>query len=489
MIKLNRLHSLILLAAILCVPAARGQQSGADKNPGSDKNDLREQPVAPSAAVMSSGGAGVSALDLPQAPSAEVQVAADDQPISGVKELTVGSNVGARNFLLPSISVVSQLGLSSSGSGLDHPTMSNYLLGSLDLNHVSDRSEVELHYSGGEMFSNYLNSAVQDLQFSYDYKWRRWSLLVGDEGNYLSESPFGFGGVGGLAFLDGIAQSGLGGPFFNSILTPNQTIPTIIVPRVSNTAVSQIEYTVSPRSTWTASGSFGTLNFLGAGFINSNQGQFQTGYNYSLSPESSVALIYRFDIFQYSQFPQRIQDHVAQLGYGRYVTGRLSFQVAAGPSFETMDGLVTSSVNRVSWAVDSSLNYQMDRTAFLLIYDHLVTGGSGVFVGAQTNQVEATVQRRLSPKWQASVSLGYATNRNLIPILTNLSGELPLNSWYAVARFNHQVRPGSSFFLSYGVRRQAVAVVGCVTLGCATNSIGHEFSAGFNFGLRPFIFR
>src|SRR6202030_3866427 len=146
--------------------------------------------------------------------------------------------------------------------------------------------------SGGEMFSNYLNSAVQDLQFSYDYKWQRWSLLVGDEGNYLSESPFGFGGVGGLAFLGGIAESGLGGPFFNSILTPNQTIPTIIVPRVSNTAVSQIEYTVSPRSTWTASGSFGTLNFLGVGFIDSNQGQFQSGYNYLLNPESSVTVIY-----------------------------------------------------------------------------------------------------------------------------------------------------------------------------------------------------
>jgi len=490
MINLIRFHGLILLAAILCVPAARGQQTGADQNPGASQNDLREQPVAPSAAVMSSGTAGVSALDLAQAPTTEVQVAAsDDHPISGVKELTVGSNVGASNFLLPSVSVVSQMGLNSSASGFGSPTMSTYVLGSLDLNHLSDRSDVELHYSGGGMFSSYLNSAVQDLQFSYNYKWRRWSLLVGDEGNYLSESPFGFGGVGGLAFLDPIAQSGLGGPFFNSFLGPNQTIPTIIVPRVSNTAVSQIEYTISPRSMWTASGSFGTLNFLGVGFVNSNEGHFQTGYNYLLSPESSVAVIYRFDIFQFNQFPQRIQDQIVQLGYGRYVTGRLSFQVAAGPSFETMDGLVTGSANRISWAVDGSLIYQMDRTSFLFTYDHFITGGSGVFVGAQTNQVEGTIQRKLSRRWQASISVGYATNRNLMPLLTNLSGEVPLSSWYAVARFTHQVRPGASLFLSYGLRRQAEAAVGCFSPSCAANSIGHEFSAGFNFGLRPIVFR
>jgi hypothetical protein len=230
------------------------------------------------------------------------------------------------------------------------------------------------------------------------------------------------------------------------------------------------------------------LNFLGAGFINSNQGQFQTGYNYFLNPESSVALIYRYDIFQFSQFPQRIQDHVVLLGYGHHVTRRVSFQVAAGPSIEKMDGLVTGTGNRLSWAADASLNYEMDRTTLSVVYDHLVTGGSGVFVGAQTNQVEATVARDLSPRWRASVAVGYATNTNLIPVGADL-GEFPLNSWYVAARFTRQLRPGSSLFLSYGVRRQAAAAIGCVTQNCATSSIGHEFSAGFNFGLKPILFK
>ena len=38
-----------------------------------------------------------------------------------------------------------------------------------------------------------------------------------------------------------------------------------------------------------------------------------------------------------------------------------------------------------------------------------------MLVGAQTGQVQATMQRKLSAKWQGSVSLGYASNGSLVP--------------------------------------------------------------------------
>ena len=232
------------------------------------------------------------------------------------------------------------------------PTTFSYLLGSLDLSHVTDRSQLLVHYTGGGMFSSYVNSAIQDLEFSYNFKWQRWSLLVGDQVSYLSQSPFGFGGVGGLAFLNGNSQLNLG-LFLNPSWTPNQTIPTIIVPRLSNTVVSQIEYKLSPRSSWTASGSFGTLNFLGAGYINSTQAQFQTGYNYLINPAKLGRSDLPLRCLPVHLSRQAIQDHVVQLGYGRYVTGRLSFRVAAGPSVEMLRGVITGYGNRLSWAVDS----------------------------------------------------------------------------------------------------------------------------------------
>jgi hypothetical protein len=480
MAKLIRIHSWVLLGLISGVPGLHGQGTGPTKpEPGA-------QPVAPFAAPLAAGSTSVLALNPGEGQTDELQLTGNDRPLSGVQEPTLGPPVGARNFFVPSFSATSQLGMSSSGPGFGQPTDLTYLLGTLDLNRATNRSELVLHYTGGGLFSSYSSSAIQDLEFSYNYKWQRWSLLLGDQVSFLSQSPFGFGGVGGLEFLSG-SPFGPGG-FLSSLLGPNQTIPTIIVPRLSNTVVSQIEYSLSPRSTWTASAAYGTLNFFGISFINSTDVLFQTGYNYSLSPTSSIAVIYSFEDFRYPQFPQTIAYHVVKLGYSRYVTGRLSFQVSAGPSAELLRGVITGFENNISWALNSSLNYRWDRTTLLLSYDRLVTGGSGVLVGAQTGQLQATIDRKLNARWHVSTSLGYATNGSLIPNSATL-GIPRYNSWYAAARFNHQIRPGTSLFVSYGAGLQAKYSSGCTTPNCATNFVSHQFSAGFTFGLRPVLFR
>jgi hypothetical protein len=467
----------LLVAAVLCVPAARAQGTdGAKPEPG-------VQPVASYQPPLPAGSTSVLALN----PNSDIPVAGDDRPLSGVQEQTLGANLGPRNVLTPSFTVVSQLATGSSASGFSEPALFNYLLATLDLNHASDRSELLLHYTGGGMLSSYLNSAIQEVEFTYSYKWQRWTLLVGDDASYLSASPFGFGGVGGLDLLTGDSPFGPGGPL-SSILGPNQTIPTIIVPRLSNTAVSQIEYKVSPRSSWTASGSYGMLDFLGVDYINSTETLFQTGYNYSLNPRSSIAVIYRFDDFRFTQFSQSIENHVMQLAYERNVTGRLNWHVAAGPSLVMLRGVLTGYGNNVSWAVDGSLSYKMDRATLQLSYDHLVTGGSGVLFGAQTGQVQATIERPLSPRWQGSASVGYATNGSLVPAAVSLVKE-NYNSWYATIRLNHQFRPGTALFVSYQAQLEALSPGGCTTPTCGGSSIAHEFSVGFNFGLRPISLR
>jgi hypothetical protein len=399
----------------------------------------------------------------------------------------VGTNLGASNMLVLNFTGMSQLATGSSGSGFTKPTAFNYLLATLDLNRASDRSELLVHYTGGTMLSSYLNSAVQEVEFTYSYKWQRWKLLVGDDASYLSESPFGFGGAGSLDLLTGDSPFGPGGPL-SSMLGPNQTIPTIIVPRLSNTAVSQVEYSISPRSSWTASGSYGLLNFLGVSYINSAETLFQTGYNYSLNPRSTVAVIYRFDDFRFTKFAQSIENHVLEFGYQRNVTGRLNWHVAAGPSRVMLRGPLTGYGNKVSWAVDGSLSYKMDRTTMRLSYDHIVTGGSGVFVGAETGQAQAAIERVVRTKWLGSASVGYATNASLLPVGVSLVGE-NYHSWYAAVRINHQFRPGTSFFVGYEAQLQATKPGVCATPNCGGSSVAHEFSVGFNFGLRPLSLR
>jgi hypothetical protein len=477
MAKLARIFYWVLLAVIVCVPAIRAQ--GTDES----KPEPAVQPVAPFQPPLPAGSTSILALN----PSSEIPVAGDDRPLSGVQDPTLSPRLGARNVLVPSFTVTSQLATGASGTGLVTPTLFNYLLATLDLNHASDRSELLLHYTGGAMLSSYLNAAVQEVEFTYSYKWQRWTLLVGDDASYLSESPFGFGGVGGLDLLTGNSPFGPGGPL-SSLLGPNQTIPTIIVPRLSNTAVSQIEYKINPRSSWTASGSYATLDFLGVDYINSAETLFQTGYNYSLNPRSSMAVIYRFDDFRFTQFSQSIENQVVQLAYQRNVTGRLNWHVAAGPSLVMLRGPLTGYGNNVSWAVDASLSYKMDRSSLQLSYDHLVTAGSGVLVGAQTGQIQATLIRTLSPRWQGTASVGYATNASLVPAGTILANE-NYNSWYAVVQLNHQFRPGTSFFVSYEAQLQALNPAVCGSPRCGTSSVANEFSVGFNFGMRPISLR
>jgi hypothetical protein len=466
-----------LLASVLCVPAVRAQGTDAAKpEPG-------VQPAAPYQPPLPAGSTSILALN----PNSDIPVDGADRPLSGVQGQSLGLNSGPSNVLVPSFIVVSQAAVGSSASGFSEPTAFNYLLGMLDLNHATDRSELLLHYMGGGVLSPYLNSAIQEVEFTYTYKWQRWTLLIGDDASYLSESPFGFGGLGGLDLLAGDSPFGPGGPL-SSLLGPNQTIPTIFVPRLSNTAVSQIEYNVSPRSSWTASGSYAMLNFLGVDYINSAEALFQTGYNYSLNPRSSIAVIYRFDDFRFTKFSQSIENHVLQFGYERNLTGKLNWHVTAGPSVLMLRGPLTGYGNNVSWAADAGLSYKMDRSTVLLSYDHLVTGGSGVLFGAQTGQAQATIERPLSPRWQGSVSLGYATNKSLLPAGSSLVKE-NYNSWYAAVRLNHQFRPGTAFFVSYQAQLEAVSPGACTTPTCGTSSIAHEFSVGFNFGLRPISLR
>jgi len=468
-----------LLAAILGVPSVQAQGTDADKN------DKREQPVAPYTPPLPAGKTSVLAMNLPQGAAEETELAGNNRSLSGVQEPTLGPILGARNFLVPSINVMSQLATSSPGAGFDRPTAFSYVLGTLDLNRMSEHSEVLLHYTGGAMLSSNLNSAIQNLEFSYNLKGQRWSLLVGDQASYLSESSFGFGGVGGLAFLNGSFQLG---PILNGSLAPNQTIPTILAPRVSNAAVAQIEYALSQRSSWTASGSYGLLNFLGAGYINSTESAFQTGYNYSLSQQSSLAVIYRFDGFRFTYLPENIKGHVIQLGYARYVTGRLSFHLAAGPNLEQFRGQVIGTSNSVSWAMNSALNYKLERTNLQLSFSRQMTGGSGVLLGAQTSELEATTERKLTARWQGSASIGYASNQGLVQTAVSL-GKQHYNSWYVAVRFNHQLRPGTSFYLGYGARVQATNAAACGIPNCGTSGVSHEFSAGFNLGLRPILLR
>ena len=98
-----------------------------------------------------------------------------------------------------------------------------------------------------------------------------------------------------------------------------------------NAILGQAEYSFSRRSAFTFSGSYGLLHFTVPGYISTSLFNVQAGYDYLLDPFNSVAILGSYGKIDYTGTGSSTTDYVGALAYGRKITGRLAFQVAAGP--------------------------------------------------------------------------------------------------------------------------------------------------------------
>src|SRR5260370_16314126 len=90
-----------------------------------------------------------------------------------------------------------------------------------------------------------------------------------------------------------------------------------------------------PRGSITMSGSYGLLDFVQSGNVNSDLTSGTIGYNYTLTHKDSFGAFYRFSAYHYSGQPQANGDHAFNFAYSRKVTGTLALQLYAGPDFTT----------------------------------------------------------------------------------------------------------------------------------------------------------
>lgn len=418
------------------------------------------------------------------------KVEPDSRPLAGAQSLTLGSISPSRNFLLPSFSVATQVGTNQyntnqAGNRLESLT---YLTGRLLLNRTSGATELALNYlAGGNLSKNGSqgNSLIQGLNVSDMIRKGRWSFMLGDDFSYLSESSFGFGGLGGLDFLgigNGLGSSG-SNPSFRPDLVPTQSILTSRAPRLSNTAIFQTNYMLNRRSSLTFVGSYGVLRFVDAGFFNSRSPILQAGYNRALGRRDSISIFYRFSSFKFSRIAQSFEDQSIQLTYARRIAGRISFQVGGGPEISTFRTPLTSSGTRINSTVASSLSYQYQRNTIGFNFNRGLTGGSGVLPGAETDVFQGFWNRRLNQDWDTALVSGFSRNRSLPQTL--LAAYVAPNTWFITSNVNRTFgRSGDLFFL-YTARRQSSLPSSFTNVVSGFGSLIHTFSVGYTWGLRP----
>lgn len=452
-----------LILIVLCVPAVRGQESfDAPKPAMAGDNTASLQSGAPT--------------DIP-----------DTRPLAGVQNLSLGSQSTSHSFLLPSFGVTSAAQFNGSGSvGDSSPTSTTYISGRLALNKISDRSELLLDYIAGGGFSSHSNegnSVIQNLDFSETIRAGRWSQTFGEQFSFLSASSFNFGGLGGLSNLGvGLGTVGIT-PGFRQDLIPNQSILTNGAERISNTAMVQTTYALGYRSSLSFFGTYGTLNFLDNGFQNNSSISAGAGYNYLLSPLNSMSVSYGFGRFMFANLPFEVDTHSLQLSFARRITGRLSFQIGAGPDIQLYQTPLAGPPTHLAWTLNSGLNYRLRDWETGFGYTHSLTGGSGVLAGAETDMFLGHVDRTIG-RWHTGLAAGYSKNHPLEQTSTSV---VTLQGWFGGVQISRQVASFGSLFASYNVSRQSGLASLCSLPACATNQVTQTVSVGYTWGFRPIV--
>ncbi|MGH9738314.1 MAG: hypothetical protein ACRD4X_06955, partial [Candidatus Acidiferrales bacterium] len=268
----------------------------------------------------------------------------------------------------------------------------------------------------------------------------------------------------------------------------------------SNASVLQLETFVTPRSSITMTGGYSLLHFFGNNLDDSGDATFQGGYNYQLTRHDTVAATYAFSNFRFSSLNESIYTHSIEGSYGRLVTGRLALQIAAGPELAvfnqgggtsggTVGGLGASngSSTHVYWTLNSSLNYQYQRTRLGVSYWHGVTEGSGVLAGAQTDFATGSWTRQMSRTFSSGLSAGYSRNASLPIAGSTASGE-NYDYWFAGASFARPFTETLALTVSYQMQYQTSNTTFCIGPACGMSIVRHLISVGLSWHERPLLF-
>jgi hypothetical protein len=275
--------------------------------------------------------------------------------------------------------------------------------------------------------------------------------------------------------LLGTTVSGLGQTFVQTINTGDGL-------RYQNSVLGQAEYSFSRRSAITFSGSYGLLHFTGAGYVNSTMANAQVGYDYMLSPSDSIAILASYGNITYSGTVVSTTDYIAALAYGRRITGRLAFQISAGPEEIQNKGTAVVGSSRL-WiaSVNSALSYQRRRTSLSVNYLHGLTAGSGVFIGAVSNAFTASARYQFTRSWTGTINGGYSLNKSLA-----IAGipEARFDNWLIGWNLGRRVGPHAQINFNYGLTKQN-SPNPCPVPSCGITGLQQSFGMSVNWHLRP----
>jgi hypothetical protein len=451
------------------------------------------------------GAAPIPAYRSPLASAADNQdsdanpqgLTPDTRPLAGAQYLSLGGLGTTRSYWQPHLNVFATADSNPIQSATTQSNWSTWtsFSGGVDIHRIAGTSEMTVGYTGGAMFSNdgtAGNGIVQGLNLADKFSFRRSSLSFFDQLSYLPEQALGFGGATGTPLPGG------GAPGLEPGFIPGQSILAGRGQSLANSFVAEVDRHLTPRSSLTFSGGYSLLHYFDSDLLNYGDVIAQGGYNYQMSQRNTIAVLYSFSAFRFSHFDQSIDDHTAQISFARRVTGRLAFQIGAGPQvvmFRTpipsgsgSSGGGTTSSTQIYWSLNTALQYQVQRIGLGLAYNHGVSGGSGVLAGAIGDTVTGSVTRQMSRTFSSGVTAGYARNYGLTTESETSPASQTYNYWFAGASFSHPWGRSLGLTLSYQMQYQDSNSTFCIGPACGTKLVRHLISVGLGWHERRLLF-
>jgi len=495
--KLREKNWTLVVALALCAPAAFAQVQKQDAAPVDANAPLQPQNTSPSGGYGNkpTGAArGVAGSDDSQ-PYDPSQVSPDQNTLAGATPFTLGSLQHTRNVFDPAISI-SQLGQTVPGpSGQSVLTGVSVVGGSLNFNRIWSKYRFSTLYNGGETFNEGYGAAspffgsvsphyqFHNLNVTQEADWARWRIVLQDNFAASPGAAFtsqGTGGPGLAAQFSSMISASLNS--LGQAFLPSENINTGYAMRYMNAVLGQAEYSISRRSSLTFSGSYGLLHFNVPGYVSSTMVDAQAGYDYQLDPSNSVAILGSYGKIDYTGTGNSTTDYVGALAYGRKITGRLAFQVSAGPQeIQSANAGALGNFHLLFVSVSSALNYSRRRSGVSLNYVRGLSGGSGVFQGATSNTFSGTAYYRFTRFWTGSINGGYALNNSLAPAG---AATTQFDNWFAGANLGRQVGQHVQINFNYGATMQ-VSPVSCPVVNCGGTGLQQTFGMTVNWHLRP----
>jgi hypothetical protein len=355
----------------------------------------------------------------------------ENPPLSGIDLPNLEPHAAPLSYLQPGATVSESVDTNAGNSlGGQSASSISRALGSLTLQRLWSHYDLALDYMGGVGYYDLQGQglkALQQMDFDQKVTWKRGEASLRDTFSYLPEGNFG-GAYGSLG-SQGIAS--LGTTAFSSFWGGGALGALGLVPRILNLSMADLSEYLSPKSAITAAGGYAISHFYGSDvvtdttFVGSSQFSGQVGYNRILTPHTQVALMYGYQAFDFSALGTAFHSHVVQLMYGRQISGRMDFLIAAGPQLTHVSvcpifssGICLSGYlpdTRLGVAGRARLRYRFPKTSVSMMYERFDTSGSGLFAGAQTDVATLSADRPLSRVWSATFDLGYARNVRIQP--------------------------------------------------------------------------